>query len=481
MLEVEATATQHNNNVVVTIQPKKKEEEGIVPAEFSDTSDTTATSSSTSSNASVSVNNEDNRKSLSNSSSSSSLRRLEQELYDALQQQKHRRRSSLQMVALWNDLGTVCRDAGNLEQAESYYQQALKLCSEEEQQQQRQHPEEDPSLVDSLSAMLLGNLGLVSSDLGKRTEAAQLYRRALDKLKEGPPESSDTTTHESKQKQRQLNTARTLNNLGTLSAEQGQYDEARKHFQQALDVYHQTLVTRQDTSDDSTTAITNSSSTSSSSSGRGAAKLGRRQVDDRLKTPDVGLCYHNLGRLSLDQQQFEEAALYLETALNIHDFHHQQTLAHAHVSPKPRMANLENLGELCVEMGRFAKALDYYQQVLDILHQQQQQQQQSSNVEDDAEEETSTPKDLERILGILGSLSYELGQLEQSRDYFLRVLESSDNEGQQGDQDLLGTLQFLGDIASQLGQPDEVSKYQQKIDQILLKREEGLGLDEKES
>ena len=440
---------------------------------------------------------------------SQKLQQLEAELNSAIERQiqpRHRpatlstsqsRRSSVELVELWNEKGNDCRDAEQYEEAHVYYRKALELARQHEgdpamwsssssfgsdrssssshqddsdtssssSSSSLRHATEETSSSSRYSASVIaGNLGVAASDLGRDQEAHRWYEEALEEMTSTGTLTAATTTtksnqhHKQQQLIRQLNVARTWNNLGTLYSQQGQYPQARHYLEQALDKYFVSLTAAASSNDSSATPTRTPGFHSS--------------LPDSVKTPDVAFTYHNLGHLCLQHDRLDEAAVFLETALDIHEHCRQKnperTSGVTTTTPPPRttttramMATLEALGELCVELGRYAKALEYYQRVLGLLEPQQQQ--------PPRENDPAAAEDHQRTLGILGVLSFELGKYVLAKEYLEATVALFQQHGNhhQHPEDLAGTLDYLSRIEAKLGNPQLARRYERQSLRLL--------------
>ena len=310
----------------------------------------------------------------------------------------------------------------------------------------------------SLSASIAGNLGVTASDLGRDEEAQQWYEQSaleldLDWNIRTQQQKNDNKRKTLQKTPQQLNVAKTWNNLGTLYAKQGDYNRARQYFENALDQYFVSLAKGHSRSAFSSTLLPN-----------------------RVKQcPDVAFTYHNLGHLCLQHDRLEEAAVFLETALEIH----QYCCCHESGKPNTRAAfvtmrtTLETMGELCVELGRFSKAIEFYHQVLSLQqHQPKRDKDKEHNKKPDSEAVDAVVRTT--TLGILGVLYFELGNYTQAKEVleeavvaFLRQQQLQKSSA--GVDDLAGTFDYLSRTEAKLGHPQRARRYERQSLRLLSK------------
>ena len=141
-----------------------------------------------------------------------------------------------------------------------------------------------------------------------------------------------------------------------------------------------------------------------------------------------------MGCLLFEIGDTTEAAVHLETAMKIHE----HCRGRGQSTEVAMTATLESLGELCMELGRYGRAIQYYQQALEL--------------------QEGHPVELERTAGILGVLSFELGRYSQAKNFLKTSLSHASEESE----DVAGTLDYLGQVEDKLGYAKLAHSYHQQ-------------------
>jgi tetratricopeptide (TPR) repeat protein len=242
-----------------------------------------------------------------------------------------------QLSTIYNNLGSVLREQGQLAEAMQYFERALAL-------------DEKASGSDSQAvANRLNNLGTVLRDQGRLDEAAAYFRRAL---------AIDETALGSDN----LTVANRLSNLGSVLRDQGRLEEAVALFRRALAIDEKAL------GPDHPTVANLLSNLGGALRDQGrleeAVALFRRAlaIDEKALGPDhptVANLLSNLGGALRDQGRLEEAVALFQRALEIDE----KALGPDH----PTVANrLNNLGSVVRDQGRLEEAVAFFRRALEI-------------------------------------------------------------------------------------------------------------------
>lgn len=228
------------------------------------------------------------------------------------------------------------------------------------------------------------NLGIVLADQGQVDEAVRHFNRAL----ELNPDD-----------------AKSINNLGKILSSRGKLDEAIQDFHRALQLEPNDVKTL------------NNLGVALADQGKWEDAVRKLDQALQIKPQDASTCY-NLGNVFAAQQDFDDADQYYEQALQINpDFaeaHCNLGLALARqgkgdeaiqhyeqaIRLKPRYVEaLNNLGGAFTAQGDWAQAVQYYEQVLQL--------------------KPNDPK----VLNNLGVAVVRQGNLDEAVDYFNRALQ----------------------------------------------------------
>jgi tetratricopeptide (TPR) repeat protein len=190
-------------------------------------------------------------------------------------------------AATLHGLGALCNDQGDYEQARRYYEQSLELEME---------------LSDKRGqAATLHCLGVLCKDQGRYEQARRYYEQSLALKKELDDKQGMGAT---------------LHGLGDLCSDQGEYEQARRHYEQSL-------------------------------------ALKEALGDQRGKATTL----HGLGSLSSNQGEYEQARRYYEQSLVL-----KKELG----DKRGMAATLHCLGVLCSDQGEYQHARDHYNSSLKL-------------------------------------------------------------------------------------------------------------------
>ncbi|GHO73952.1 hypothetical protein KSD_17230 [Ktedonobacter sp. SOSP1-85] len=192
--------------------------------------------------------------------------------------------------------------------------------------------------------------------------------------------------------------AGTLNNLGIVSQEQHQWDQAERYYQQALQIY----------------------------------------VDHQVYYEQASTL-HNLGIVAQEKRQWDQAERYYQQALQIY-IDYQERYKQA--------ITLHNLGIVSQEKHQLDQAERYYQQALQIKIDYQARYEQASTLHQ------------------LGRVAQEKHQLDQAERYYQQALQIKIDYQDRYEQ--ASTLHQLGRVAQEKCQWDQAERYYQQALQIYI-------------
>ncbi|MEM9462093.1 MAG: tetratricopeptide repeat protein [Myxococcota bacterium] len=290
-------------------------------------------------------------------------------------------------------------------------------------------------------ARILNELGLVLESQGDYADARHHYQRAL-----AIKEEALGLDH--------LDLATTLNNLGNVAYHQGNYDNARAYHQRALAIRQQALGP-------------DHPAVAASLNNLGNALLDQGNPDDarvhyervlaiRRETlgpdhPDVAESHNNLGGVSYHQGDMAGARVHFERALAIR----QKVLGPDH----PELAaSLTNLGAVLVDQQDYDNARAYHQQALAIL---------------DNALDPDHP-DIALSLNNLGIVSARQGDMDDARVYFERALKIWDKALGPDHPNVAASHHNLGLMLEDQGQMQDARTH---LEQALAIRQKLLGPD----
>jgi len=297
-------------------------------------------------------------------------------------------------------LGSLHRQAGDMQRALEYYNQALPIARE---------------LGDRRGeGLTLYNIGLVYDDLGQRQEALKYYNQALPIARELGDRRAEGLT---------------LYDIGLLYDDLGQKQEALEHYNQALAIAREAGARR-----DEATTLTNIGAVYSDLGQKQKAldyfthalpiqrEVGNRR-GEATTLINIGAVYDSLG-------QKEKALDYFNQALPI-----QQAAGDG----RGQAITLNDLGLVYSSLGEKQKALEYYNQALPIQR----------AVGDSRLEGI--------ILSNIGTVYSDLGEKQKALEYYNQVLpiarETSNRDGE------ATALTNIGAVYSDLGQKQKALDY----------------------
>ena len=229
--------------------------------------------------------------------------------------------------------------------------------------------------------------------------------------------------------------ARSLNNLGAVFRLQGDYDEARAHFERALGMLDKAL------GPDHPEVATSLSNLGIVFVRQGDYDQARAHFERALATrekalgPDHPGVAHSLGNLGLvleSQGDYDEARAHFERALGILD----KALGPDH----PGVAHgLSNLGTVFNGQGDYERARAHFERALGIL---------------DKALGPDHP-DVAKSLVNVGSVFESLGDYEQARAHFERALAIFEKVSGPEHPDLARSMMYLGIVLDSQGEPEK--------------------------
>ena len=325
----------------------------------------------------------------------------------------------------YNNLGSVHRDLGDLEQAKEYYERALTIYLKKL----------DPDHLDV--AMCYNNLGTIHSELGDLEQAKEYYERALTiYLKKLDPDHLDV--------------AMCYNNLGTIHSELGDLEQAKEYYERALTIRLKKL----DPDHSHVATCYNNLGIVHRALGdlEQAKEYYERALTIYLKKLDpdhldVAMCYNNLGTIHSDLGDLEQAKEYYERALTIRL--KKLDPDHSHVA-----TCYNNLGIVHRALGDLEQAKEYYERALTIR---------LKKLDPDH-------LDVAMCYNNLGTIHSELGDLEQAKEYYERALTIYLKKLDPDHLDVAMCYNNLGTIHSDLGDLEQAKEYYERALTIYLKK-----------
>jgi len=201
-----------------------------------------------------------------------------------------------------------------------------------------------------LIGVTLNYLGILYTNIGEYEKALPLYQRALDiREKVLGPQHPDAAT--------------TLNNLAGLYESMGEYEKALPLYQRALEIIEKVLGPQHP---DAATTLNNLAGLyRQMGEYEKALPLYQRALDIREKVlgpqhPSVATTLNNLAGLYRQMGEYEKALPLYQRALDIRE----KVLGPQHPSVA---TTLNNLAGLYRQMGEYEKALPLYQRALEII------------------------------------------------------------------------------------------------------------------
>ena len=185
----------------------------------------------------------------------------------------------------------------------------------------------------------LNNLGLVYGNLGRYTEALQIYEQALEIARQ----------YKSLEQQNKL-----LNNIGTVYLSMGNYPRALEHFQKSLKIAIATGARPNQTS------TLNNIGQVYLTQGQAAKALGYFQqsltLAQAMKAADLeATALLNIGYVYSGRGEYDRALAFYQQSLDISRKHNL-----------PSITGLNNIAKVYSSQGRYAEAMAQYQQVLEL-------------------------------------------------------------------------------------------------------------------
>ena len=336
-----------------------------------------------------------------------------------------------------NNLGNAWSDLGDAKQAVSFYQRALAIY-EQSYQETPNHPE---------IARTLNNLGNAWSDLGDAKQAVSFYQRALaikEQVYQEDPNHPDI--------------ASTLNNLGNAWSDLGDAKQAVSFLERALAIYEQVYHETPNHPDIART-LNNlgevwrglGEARKAVSFLERASAIYKQSYQETPNHPHIARSLHNLGAAWRDLGEARKAVSFYERALAIYEQVYQETPNHPDIA-----RTLNNLGNAWD--GR--QAVSYYQRALAIYEQ--------------VYHETPNHPDIARTLNNLGNAYSALGDYSKALEYYQQALEMQQalHEGKNHAQ-VAQALRDVGDAYKGLSQHEQALEYYQPVLTMQQKLHEG--------
>ncbi|NEP61095.1 MAG: tetratricopeptide repeat protein, partial [Symploca sp. SIO2G7] len=263
----------------------------------------------------------------------------------------------------------------------------------------------------------LNNIGLVYSNQGQYQEALDYYQQALAIYQEVGNRRKEGIT---------------LNNIGEIYRNLGKYQQALDYYQQALAIHRQV-------------GNRHMEGTTLNNFGLAYSSLGQYQqaldyfqqsvaISNKIgNRAGEGTTLNNMGEVYRNQGEYQQALNYYQQALTIH-----RQIGNR----KMEGTTLNNFGLAYYNLGQNQEALDYYQQAIAIYQE----------IGNRAEEGTA--------LNNFGLIYSNLGQYQQALDYYQRALAIHREVGNRKMEGI--TLNNLGLVYSNLEQYQQALDYYQQ-------------------
>ncbi|AKB46332.1 hypothetical protein MSKOL_0555 [Methanosarcina sp. Kolksee] len=288
-----------------------------------------------------------------------------------------------------------------------------------------------------LVGVTLNYLGILYTNMGEYEKALPLYQRALEIIEKvlGPQHPSVATT---------------LNNLAGLYESMGEYEKALPLYQRALDIREKVLGPQHPSV--ATTLNNLAGLYESMGEYEKALPLYQRALDIREKVlgpqhPDVATTLNNLAGLYRQMGEYEKALPLYQRDLEISE----KVLGPQH----PDVATtLNNLAGLYESMGEYEKALPLYQRALDIR------------------EKVLGPQhpDVATTLNNLAGLYRQMGEYEKALPLYQRALDIREKVLGPQHPDVATTLNNLAGLYESMGEYEKALPLYQRALEIVEKK-----------
>ena len=250
---------------------------------------------------------------------------------------------------------------------------------------EKNHPES------SDYASSLNNLGVLYKNMGDYKAAEPYYKKALEIRKKVLGEEHPDY-------------AMSIDNLGILYYEMADYEAAEPYFKQALEVYKKAL--------------------------------GEEHPDYANSLNNLGLLYYEIGDYKAAEPYYRQASAIQKKVLG--EEHSDYAMS------------LDNLGILYYKMGDYEAAKPYYQQALDVYKKAL------------GEEHSYYAMSLDN----LGALYYEMGYYKAAEPYYKQALDVYKKALGEEHPDYAGSLNNLGNLYSDMGDYKTAEPYYKKALEI---------------
>lgn len=349
-----------------------------------------------------------------------------------------------------NNLGSVCRDAGDLMAAKDYSLQSLQM----------QH---QLGKGDNLeTATTLNNLGSLSYSMCEYAQAQDFLEQALAmKTRCYQQQQRQPTTGEGPQDLVQnLDVAETYYNLGMLADHLSHYDKAQEHYEASLSCKYAVF------GNDAQNAqiATSLSSLALSAMNHGeyqkaeqafqqslemqqAFYLGEGNMEQVRTLHGLGMINYHLGRLQ-QSRKYHKAALEMQQEIEAKEKRRSHTKKKTYLAD-PRTANMsqimQNLGNLAHNLGEYDNAREFYEQGLKLYSQ--------------VSVDSTKDEHLQYMLSNLKNLS-STSSYDAARTYYEKALEMKEflYGEETANSDLAFTLRSLAMLNDNAGKHEEAKE-----------------------
>jgi tetratricopeptide (TPR) repeat protein len=299
-----------------------------------------------------------------------------------------------------NNLASVCRECGDLPAALDYGTRSLEM------QQALGKP-------DNLeAATILNNLGSLSYSLCDYIKAHDYFELALEMKQKCYTAQQQQSGNNKPMTVKNQDIAETLHNLGMLSDHLGDYDTAKKYYEDSLDCKY--------------------------------AVYGKK-----AQNADLATTLTSLGLLTMNHGYYDLAKTYYDAALGMQQSFYQEQDHNMEI-----VRTLHGLGILNYHLGKLQESREFHSQAVEMQQEmERQQQQQHPSRSFLADPRTAN---LSQIMQNLGNLSHNLGEYDDARKYYEQGLTlysqvCADHAKEENLQRMLGKLQKLNSSSSSYG------------------------------
>ena len=340
-------------------------------------------------------------------------------------QLKYYERAQVDVADTYHHLGNVQHDRGNLEQAMKYHERALEI-------QKENLGHDHIHLASSFTTM-----GFVESELGNLQHAQHYFERALD-IRLKTPEQKD------------VNVARIYHELGNVQCKLGDLQKSEKSYKSALNIWSEKL------GPDRVNASRTYFGLANVQRILGNLQQAKENCEHALEIQltelgrehdDVALTYSNLGGIQRELGELKKAKESFEHALNIK----LKKLGPEHVDVAP---TYHRLGDVQRQLGDMQQAKGYHEKALAVRLR-------------DLEPEHV---DIANSYHHLGNVQFELNDMQKAKELYERALDIQLKNLEPDHTFVAFSCQSLGDVHRERGDLELAKEYYTRALNIRLKQ-----------